>query len=153
MRHGNRSRGGDWRSAHLPPAARERFEREQRHIGQDEDEDWLDDEDEWLDDEEIFTEDDAKTAFLSILDSVERCRAQLRDELALLARALQEEPELQRQWQEFTRVGGVTADEFRRFLEGRFRHRRTRQRRHMRLVASNTTKPARLRRSGGDEAA
>jgi hypothetical protein len=105
------------------------------------------------DGEENFTEDDAKIAFLSILDSIDRCRARLRDEQALLAQALREEPELRRQWQEFTRVGGVTAYDFERFLEGRFRHRRTRQRRHMRLVISNTTKQHVLRRSGGDEAA
>jgi len=37
-------------------------------------------------------------------------------------------------WEEFTRVGGVTSTDFERFLAGRFRYRRTRQKDQLRLI-------------------
>jgi hypothetical protein len=90
---------------------------------------------------------------VALLERIERHRAALAAEQARFQDWLDGSDELYERWSVFIQAGGVTAHEFERFLNDRpFRHRRTRQRRHLRLVASNNGRHV-LRRLGGDEAA
>jgi hypothetical protein len=91
---------------------------------------------------------------VALLERIEHHRDALAAEQATFQDWLDGSDELYERWSAFIQAGGVTAHEFGRFLNDRpFRHRRVRQRRHLRLVASNSGRRHVLRRSGGDEAA
>jgi hypothetical protein len=54
---------------------------------------------------------------------------------------LQSSGQLRDTWQRFLISGGVSAEDFRAFLNSKFRCRRVRQRRHLRLVSGRSRKP------------
>ena len=109
----------------LPPAALRRAERERRELqlaGEDE-----------CEVEQYLAEEDE---LLDVLKSIERHRDRLAADASYFDGLLISNPELQALWQKFMRAGGVTSRDFRQFLDGRFRCRRIKQRRHLRLVAA-----------------
>jgi hypothetical protein len=60
-------------------------------------------------------------------------------------RELSRQPRMREYWAEFTSAGGVTADDLDQFIAGRFRYRRTRQQKHLRLVVSKPPPKIKLR--------
>jgi hypothetical protein len=67
-----------------------------------------------------------------------------RDYRNRLAALLRRYPDLQKQWNDFERAGGLTTKDLEDFLNGQFRPRLTRTRRHLRLIS--TRPPLRIRR-------
>ena len=70
---------------------------------------------------------------LALLRQIERKQAELatiRKSLSVIVR----NPLLSRIWRKFTSSGGITADDFARFREGRLRPRIVHGRRHLRLI-------------------
>jgi hypothetical protein len=58
------------------------------------------------------------------------------------------------QWREWNEAGGVSADDFERFLDDRMRYRPTKRKRHLRLISTNKIRRLIVnRRHGGDDAA
>lgn len=92
---------------------------------------------------------------IDLLGRIERHREALECEQATLTRWLAGAPELAADWAGFTRMGGVTAEDFARYLDGRLRSRRTRRKRHLRLVVVNNKAGSdqHVRYDGHDDAA
>lgn len=119
---------------------------------QDDDDEIPEDDDEI--DEDEFDENPADEV-IDTLKTIERHRAALREAASYFEAILSTNPELHRQWQEFTRGGGVSSGDFCRFLDGQVvRYRPTRHCKHLRLVV-NQRKPTAIRRprGQGDDAA
>ena len=74
---------------------------------------------------------------IELLDEVEQLRAQLEFNERPLRNWLQQYPTFQNQFMRFLSVGGVTADDFDKFIKGKMRHRLTAQRKHLRMVVNN----------------
>jgi hypothetical protein len=114
-------------------------------------EDW-DDEDA---DEDGF--EDPRAEALDALRRIERHRDSLRMAARDLAAVLDAHPKLKTQWDTFTRrLGGISAEDFARHLDGQIiRRRRTRTRKHLRLVSEQPPKPVLLKKrpQGGGHAA
>ena len=113
------------------------------------------DEDDEIIDEDEFCEDSAADELIDTLKTIERHRAELEAAARYFEAVLDGNPDLRQQWQEFTRGGGVSSGDFRRFLDGKvIRYRPTRHRKHLRLVV-NQRKPTVIRRPRrhGDDAA
>jgi len=85
-----------------------------------------------------------------VLRTLDYHREGMQEQTSYLQTLLQCNPELAVRWQQFTSAGGVTAEDWERFLAGDFRSRITRTRRHMRLV-SNRPLRIRLRRRQNDD--
>jgi len=66
---------------------------------------------------------------------------------------LDNSPELANEWSKFCAAGGLTAQEFVAFLDGQFKQRSVRQRRHLRLISSRKDTRRPLRQSGPEEVA
>jgi hypothetical protein len=81
-------------------------------------------------------------------EALAECAATLDDWLA-------KSSEFAAEWDAFLEKGGATADDLEKFLDGKtFRHRQTRQRKHLRLITVNRRRPnRRLSHDGGDDAA
>lgn len=154
-----------FRFMNLPPGARAAVERERRaaednrravqanqanqanHAAWDEELDADEEGEEWSDS-------DPQEELLDTLKSIEHHREQLHQAASYFEAILATEPGLRTLWDQFTRAGGVTVDDLRCFLAGRFRYRRIRKHRHVRLVVNQKRKPMVIRRShGGDHAA
>jgi hypothetical protein len=92
---------------------------------------------------------------LRYLRMIEDHRGQWQYATAELQRIVQDSAELTETWNQFQAAGGVTADDFFAFINGKWRVRRTHGRRHLRLLVSNGRRPVRLRvhRNGDDDAA
>jgi hypothetical protein len=91
---------------------------------------------------------------LKYLRSIEFNRGQWQYATAALQRMIDSSLELTETWNQFQAAGGVTADDFSDFINGKWRVRRTSSRRHLRLLVSNPRRPVRLRvHRGGDDAA
>jgi hypothetical protein len=90
---------------------------------------------------------------IELLESIEQWQHRLVRDRSRLAALLGYTPDLQQRWDQFTRQGGITAKEFEAFLDGKFRARITRQRRHLRLVSSRKGVIMRAPRSNDPEAA
>ena len=74
-----------------------------------------------------------------LLRDIERHRTALANNAATLQGWLDSNDELRAAWTRFIREGGITADDFDRFMCGQDLHRTPlRQRRHLRLVATGT---------------
>ena len=84
---------------------------------------------------------------MDVLRHIEDYRQGLARQTAQLQHWFDGSPELEAFWTEFTRAGGVTAADLIEFFEGRFRPRRCRRNRHLRLIVS---KPFRIRPHDGD---
>jgi hypothetical protein len=101
---------------------------------------YLDDDWEDEDDEEALPS--PEQLLLSALSNIETLRAGMQQASASLQQLLDDYPELQRRWQEFQSVGGISAQEFRYFLAGGIiRAKPARRWRHLRLVASKRKRP------------
>jgi hypothetical protein len=102
---------------------------------------WQADADDWDDEPGDEESDDAPTEqLLDVLNKVERHREGLRTAATYFEAILAAEPDLAAQWKAFTRAGGITAHDFRRYLDGRImRYRPTRHRRHLRLIHNQRT--------------
>jgi hypothetical protein len=74
---------------------------------------------------------------IELLRRIDWHRQALRQEQTTLQRWLNGSPALAIDWRRFTSSGGVTAEDFTLFKDGRLRQRRTRHRRHLRLVVVN----------------
>jgi hypothetical protein len=84
-------------------------------------------------------------------ENIERHRAAIARALATFEGWLDISPELYKDWCEFTEIGGVTAHELRRFLDGQIiRRRPMRSRKHLRMVVNNKRRC--VRAPNGDEA-
>jgi hypothetical protein len=68
------------------------------------------------------------------LQTIEHHRSQLDHAAANLKRLLRD-ADLHKLWSKFALAGGFSSNDFASFIEGRFRCRRIRQRRHLRLVS------------------
>jgi hypothetical protein len=69
---------------------------------------------------------------------------------------LRNSPELAKDWEKFLSAGGVTAEDYNKYCENRFRHRVTREKKHLRLIRNKNSPPVRCRagfRSDDDDAA
>jgi hypothetical protein len=86
--------------------------------------------DDW---DEVIPEDPADE-LLDLLRDIERRQKRLAQDQRDLHRLIEREPDLRQKWHEFTRMGGISANELELFLQGRLRPRITHQRRHLRLV-------------------
>ena len=83
---------------------------------------------------------------LDTLYSIEQHRQELHDATNTLQRWLNGSEEFTEAWREFTNCGGITAADFKSFVDGTFRCRRIRRKKHLRLVANNKPQRIRLRR-------
>ena len=93
-----------------------------------------------------------KQEVVRLFRDVERYRQALADCSATFEEWLEICPDLQEEWERFTANGGITADELEQHLDGKvFRHRRTRRRKHLRLIVNRRRQYRRL--SSGDDAA
>jgi hypothetical protein len=98
-----------------------------------------------------YCHDDPEQELLDILEKFDELREKLQRETEFLQMLLEYNPELAGQWQQFTSAGGVTLEDWERFLAGNFRSRITRTRRHMRLVSNRRPPRIRLRRRPNDD--
>jgi hypothetical protein len=86
---------------------------------------------------------------VGLLRSIERNRKALLDALKTLQSWLNKSSEFAESWRDFTSSGGISADDFGHFIDGRFCARRTRQKRHLRLIAGSDPSGRKLRAKGG----
>jgi hypothetical protein len=88
------------------------------------------------------------------LTQIEMCQEELLDRQSRVWEWLVKFPEFAKDWAKFQSAGGVTSSDFAKFMEGTMRHRRTRQRKHLRLVRDNRNviRRVRLQPSGNDAA-
>lgn len=96
---------------------------------------------------------DPEVILLRHLEEFDTLRDDLNDTRGSLSALLRDEPKLQLLWKKFQRAGGLSADDFRRFLKGKLRPRITRQRKHLRLISVRKTAPIKLIKGNGGEAA
>lgn len=87
-------------------------------------------------DEELETTYIQVSAVIALLRSIEGHQQALRDHQETLHQWLRASAEFTRAWDMFVSSGGISAADFDKFMDGRFRARRIRQRKHLRLVAS-----------------
>ena len=73
---------------------------------------------------------------IALLRSNERHRQALRDNEMTLRNWLKASSEFARVWNVFLSAGGISAGDFEKLMDGRFRARRIRHKRHLRLVAN-----------------
>jgi hypothetical protein len=125
----------------LTPAEEAAFEQEIRDAIGDEDE--YQDECDGSEIEEV----------IELLRRIDEHRLALDRERATLQRWLAGSPALAVDWRRFTSNGGVTAEDFALFAAGRFQQRRTRHKRHLRLVVDNKQARRRIISLGGNDAA
>jgi len=85
---------------------------------------------------------------------IERNRREIDELYAVFDDWLAGSPQLAKEWNAFTRSGGISADDFLRFLSGQFRPRyRVRQRKHLRLIPGNEPAARRWRNRNKPDAA
>jgi len=102
------------------------------------------------DDEEEYEEPEAALRYA--LRRIESIRYSIENERANLQALLRNNPQLAAKWQEFAAGGGISADDFEAFLNGKFRVRLgARTRRHLRLISNRRPPPIRLRRRQNDD--
>jgi hypothetical protein len=74
---------------------------------------------------------------LGLLYAIERQQRELAAAAMARQRLLRADANLRELWTRFTEAGGITAADLEQFMAGRFRYRRTHQRRHLRLFINN----------------
>jgi len=77
-------------------------------------------------------------AIIDVLRSMERHRQSLRESETTLSKWLRASPEFSGAWNVFMSAGGISAEDFDKFLDGKFRAKHTRQKRHLRLIMSRS---------------
>ncbi len=93
---------------------------------------------------------------VSLLRSIEYSQRQLRSAAEILQRYVEDSPDFAKAWREFNDAGGVSAEDFERFLDDRMRYRPVKRKRHLRVISNNRGKIHRVivrKGGGGDEAA
>jgi hypothetical protein len=111
------------------------------------------DDDEYEEEEEEF-EYDPEEELESLLHTIDRNRQQLTSALARLNALLNRHPSLQEQWCEFQSSGGISGQDFGRFLDGDMRARLIPRKGHLRLVSTRSPVVRRVRiRQPPDDAA
>jgi len=93
---------------------------------------------------------------LRIFRQIEEQREELRELTERFADMLRRYPERQAKWEEFEKAGGVTADDFDRFLRGKVIRvkRQQRTKKHLRVVSSRPLAVKRIHRyEPGNDAA
>jgi hypothetical protein len=98
------------------------------------------------DEEEDVLEQDPQEELVELLENIERHRERLGYNIGGLRALLRRNPLLEKQWNSFLRSGGVTANDLECFLNGQFRPRLTRTRKHLRLVSNREPSRIRMRR-------
>jgi hypothetical protein len=93
-------------------------------------------EDEEIDEDEINADAIEVHDVIGLLRNIEGHQKALHGHMAILHRWLNRSRDLSEAWAKFMRGGGVTADDFALFVDGRFRSRHTRQKRHLRLLVN-----------------
>jgi hypothetical protein len=73
-----------------------------------------------------------------LLQEIEGYQESINDKLVRLHTRLGQYPTFEKRWSEFQKLGGVTAEDYYRFVKGRFAPRKVTQRKHLRLVVTNT---------------
>jgi hypothetical protein len=109
------------------------------------------DEDE--DEEERGPEYDPEEELEQILQRLDRFRRQFALEFRLLHSLLTHHPDLRAQYESFLRSGGISHEDFERFLDGDMRPRLTPRRGHLRLVSNTRSRllhRLRIRRSSDE---
>jgi hypothetical protein len=81
---------------------------------------------------ECFVEEDLVEA----LQRIEQYREKPDAAGAAFKHLLMNDAKLRECWHQFTQAGGLSSDEFDRFIKGRFRYRHTRQRNHLRCFST-----------------
>jgi len=71
---------------------------------------------------------------VTLLRGIERHREALQKATTFLRKWLDGSHEFSDAWHAFTTAGGISADDFDQFARGRFRARRIRQKKHLRLI-------------------
>jgi hypothetical protein len=77
---------------------------------------------------------------ISLLGNIDEHRRQMLEHQLELKRLLltepadEDDPDLEKLWEEFTAAGGVTASDLRAWLDGEFTKRKVIQKKHLRLV-------------------
>jgi len=79
-----------------------------------------------------------------LLQRLDHYRQQLESERRQLNQLLNRYPELRQQYESFLRSGGISSEDFERFLDGDMRPRLTPRKGHLRLVSN--TRPRLVRR-------
>ena len=90
-------------------------------------------------------DDDPEEELLQRLERIDYQREQVELQRQSLQSLLEFYPELAGRWKEFTSLGGVSASDFRKYLDGQWRPRITRQRKHLRLIVNRRQKPVTIR--------
>jgi len=104
------------------------------------------------DDDEEYRE--PEEALRYSLRRIESHRQSLENERASLQSLLRNNPRLAAKWAEFTAAGGVSSNDWEAFLNGKFRAKLVRTRKHLRVVSNSPRIRLRRRdRDGPDEAA
>ena len=104
------------------------------------------------DEDEDFTIDTAKQLLL-ILRAIDYGRERLDGLQVKLSDLFERYPPVEDMWRQFRKAGGLTADDFVKFLKGQLRPRITRQRKHLRLVSSRKVLPLKLTKRPGNDVA
>jgi hypothetical protein len=112
---------------------------------------WDDEDDE--EEEDDGDEHDPRDELIDVLESIDDARESLDNYQLTLSYLFARHPDLKLQWRKFLQVGGLTADDFRKFLRGELRPRIVRQRKHLRLVSNRKVTPLSFNNNSGGEAA
>jgi hypothetical protein len=129
--------------------------RQKQKRGESRDDDEIEFDDDELDDFDGNPDDDdviRANEVIALLRRIEWNRKALEDAHSKFKEWCSQSSELAATYRKFTAAGGISADDFTRFLEGRFRHRPARAKRQLRLVSSTKPQPRRLYRSHDDAA-
>jgi len=102
----------------------------------------------WEPDHPEFVYDD----LIDVLDALDGTRFRLNQQQCKLRQLLNCDPELRGLYESFSRSGGVTGEDFRRFLHGELRPKITRSKKHLRLIACRKTVPLTFKKPGNDAA-
>jgi hypothetical protein len=76
-------------------------------------------------------------ALLAILRTIERHQGEVNAATVARQQLLRTDAALRQLWDRFQAVGGISADDLGKFVQGRFRHRRIRESGHLRMIADN----------------
>jgi hypothetical protein len=101
------------------------------------------------DDDEVL---DPEIELLQLLYWQDSYQASLQRNRSRVDSLLRRYPDLLQRWQQFLRNGGVGAEHWEQYLNGRMRPRLTRQRKHLRLISRKAASPVKLKTSSNDAA-
>jgi hypothetical protein len=89
---------------------------------------------------------------IQLWQNIEYHRAEIARQLAIFESWLDISPALQKDWDKFTQMGGISAHELAQFLDGKIiRRRPMRSRKHLRMVVNNRRRPVVLKTSPPDD--